>query len=161
MSHCKQSSFDNAVHWLLLRWASVVMLWGIGRLSKGISSGDEQNVSLISLTELSRQDSRVVLVCAWLILRFSKCIFILSSCFHHPQGYASMSGDRATRSNAWQADTKSPLCGARARTRGRGLGEETIATPTGTDGRGQSRGSNPLDGTQWVSREPSRGHRPH
>lgn len=34
-----------------------------------------------------------------------------------------------------------------------------ITTPTDTDGHGQSRGSNPLDSTQWVSHEPSHGHR--
>lgn len=45
-----------------------------------------------------------------------------------------------------------------------GIGGETsgrisvITTPTDTDGRGQSRGSNPLDSTQWVSYEPTHGH---
>lgn len=45
-----------------------------------------------------------------------------------------------------------------------GIGGETsgrisvITTPTDTDGRGQSRGSNPLDSTQWVSYEPTRDH---
>lgn len=35
-----------------------------------------------------------------------------------------------------------------------------ITTPMDTDGHSQSKRSNPLDGTQWVSHEPSRGRGP-
>lgn len=35
-----------------------------------------------------------------------------------------------------------------------------ITTPMDTDGHSQSKRSNPLEGTQWVSHEPSRGRRP-
>lgn len=94
----------------------------------------------------------------------SKYIFIPLSGFHHPQGYASMSSDRAMRSNVWKSDTKLLLSRAYAQGPKLGIEGETsgrfsLITPTDTDGRGQSRGSNPLDSTQWVSHKASRGHR--
>lgn len=93
----------------------------------------------------------------------SKYIFIPLSGFHHLQGYASMSKDWATRSNVWQADTKLLLSRALAQGWKLGIGGETsgrlslITRPADTDGYGQSRGSNPLDSTQWVSYDPTHG----
>lgn len=48
----------------------------------------------------------------------SKYIFILLSCFHHLQGYASISRDGAMRSDAWKADTKLLLSWAHAHAHG-------------------------------------------
>lgn len=69
--------------------ATSTMLWGIGRLSKGISWGDKQNVFPIALAQLSRKTAKYYLFVPG-SFSISKYIFIPLSVFHHPHGYASL-----------------------------------------------------------------------
>lgn len=164
----KQTSTTGLVnnHYLTKRYAGQSCneyhpFEGLDVCLKGLAEGISRMFSL-SLELNWARGSKIILVWAWLIFHFKIDIYP----FIRFSSSTRLRRHERRHGSVRKADVKLLLSSAHAQAQGLRLrtGGKTsrrfalITTPTDTDGHGQSRRSNPLDGTQWVSYEPSHGH---
>lgn len=151
-------------------------------MTKGIKLRGSAECFLYLFSRTEQTDNRIELVCAWLVSPVPKYVFATHPPPLHfapppPNSFfilgkvtqAAAAASRATRSNKPEADTELLL--SRTMTEAQDWSADQredfffllplsfslplITTPMDTDGHSQSKRSNPLDGTQWVSHEPS------
>lgn len=134
---------------------------GLDICLKGLAEGISRMFSL-SLELNWVRESKIILVWAWLIFHFKIDIYPFirfsssTRLWRHEHRHGSV---RKADVKLLLSSAHAQAQGLRLRTGGKASRQfALITTPTDTDGHGQSRRSNPLDGTQWVSYEPSHGH---